>query len=82
MLFMPFSPEYMNARIEYENTVLGYALLQLDTSFVDIIFNNVAGADYIYYENIATHLPECILCIMQMKYALNHIILMHLWHTT
>lgn len=51
----PFSPEYMNARIEYENTVLGYALLQLDTSFVDIIFNNVAGADYIYYENIATH---------------------------
>ena len=51
----PLSPEYTNGRIEYENTVLGYSLVNLDTSFVDIIWGGILDAEYIYYENIASH---------------------------
>lgn len=51
----PLSPEYTNARIDAENTVLGYALTRLDTSFIERVFGNFAGPDYIYYENIAAH---------------------------
>lgn len=51
----PMSPEYTNGRIEYENTVLGYSLVNLDTSFIDIIWGGILDAEYIYYENIASH---------------------------
>lgn len=53
----PYSPEYMNARLDTENIVLGYALANMDTSFIEKIFNfgKMAGPSYIYYENIAAH---------------------------
>ena len=37
----PYSSEYMNARIDYEKTVLGYALLNRDITFLDTVKKNL-----------------------------------------
>lgn len=52
----PYSSEYMNARIDYEKTVLGYALLNRDITFLDTVkLNSMADFSSIVYEDIALH---------------------------
>lgn len=50
----PLSSEYVNARIENEKIVLGYALVNMNVDFFDTFYKD-AAPENIFYENLAVH---------------------------
>ncbi len=57
----PHSNDYLNARFDIEKKVLGYALVNGDTKFLNFARFNGADLEYVYYEDIALNITGSIL---------------------